>query len=371
MPGSCPPVLPVSRSHEPAKLTHLQCLRGLAALTVVLSHLPHWLPQVPGDIRFYDAGLVAVYVFFGISGYIIAYSHRGETGWMPARVYALKRVFRLLPAYLVFSAAAFAVHAIGWYSWDTFVTAPHGAAGLIAAFTLLPLQGMQSVSFLAVGWSLFYEVMFYLLFAAFFFNRRTGLAVIALAGAVLIVNKAVMPIPGVSMSWTAVLLFAGCGFGLYRGQVPLSRAMFRFLAVCGLAFLVTGILHPLRSISQPCGVVGAALVTLGAVGLDQTAGTRAPGWVHRALHQLGNVSYSLYLCHTVVHTALFHFFGPPQLAWGVGALYVIAPVGVAWVSYRLVERPAQQLGRLIAGVRAAVPSPALVPPPAAVESLRR
>ena len=337
------------------KLSHLQCLRGLAALTVVLSHFPHWTTPGKWTVTIYNTGFLAVYVFFAISGYIIAYSHRGETGPAPALAYGIKRIFRLYPAYLFYSAAALAVYAAGWENWDNNVILQKGVKETIAAFNLLQIPSCRIISFLGVGWSLFFEVVFYLFFLAFFISRRTGIAVMTLFAIGIRANETVVHnARPFWLSAKSLLFVAGCALGLYRGRLRLSRGGCWLLGLGGLVLLGAALLFGGSSLAPPSALVGAACVTLCAIGLDHTAGDRPCGFWHRALHRLGDVSYSLYLCHTVVHAIVYHFFGAPQESWIAAVLFVAAPIGVAWLSYQAIERPLQQLARWVIK-RAAVP----------------
>jgi peptidoglycan/LPS O-acetylase OafA/YrhL len=68
---------------------------------------------------------------------------------------------------------------------------------------------------------------------------------------------------------------------------------------------------------------------------------------------LGRISYSLYLLHVIVLVALPHVVpdvGTRGAAFrvAVGVGYLIVALGIAWLAYRMVERPGQRLGRRLA-----------------------
>lgn len=314
---------------------------------MVLSHYPHWGEPGRWTVMTYNTGFLAVYVFFAISGYIIAYSHRDETGVAAASGYALKRIFRLYPAYLFYATAALALHLGNWTTWDTSITEQHTAAEFVAATTLVPLPGCRLVSFLGVGWSLFYEVVFYILFAAFFIGRRTGIATMALFAVAIVLNETVLHGPLAWLSSKSLLFVAGCALGLYRGPLPMARAAAWLASIGGLILLGGALLLSASPFAYPCALIGAGAITFGVIGLDHTAGERHESLVHRALHRLGDVSYSLYLCHTVVHTILFRFVGAPLDSVMAGVLFAVGPIAVAWMSYTAIERPAQRIGRAL------------------------
>lgn len=330
-----------------AKLTHLQCLRGLAALIVVLSHFPHWSNAGIGAVPIYNVGILAVYVFFGISGYVIAHAHRDETGAIAAGAYLVKRIFRLYPAYLFYSALALAVHVAGWSSWDTAVAQTRSTGEFATAVTLIPIPSLRCLPFIGVGWSLFFEVTFYLLFISFFAGRRAGLITMAAFAAAIFVNESGLVALPFWVTTPSLLFVAGCALGLYRQPLRLSRPS-SWLAIAGGATLMGVSLALAKfSLAYPSALVGTGAITLGTIGLDWTAGRRSHGIVHRALERLGDISYSLYLCHTVVQTALFHVVGAPTKSWTAATLFIAVPLAFASVSYRLIERPAQRIGRMI------------------------
>jgi peptidoglycan/LPS O-acetylase OafA/YrhL len=75
--------------------------------------------------------------------------------------------------------------------------------------------------------------------------------------------------------------------------------------------------------------------------------------VPAVLAWLGTISYSLYLQHAIVLLLFVRFLPaadtrPPLARAGIGIAFLTLALGAAWISYRLVERPAQTLGRRLA-----------------------
>lgn len=99
----------MSPASSPARLPHVDALRGLAALLVAWTHLsadlhPIAKPQTGAWNLFYllpdwgNLGRVGVTLFFGISGFVI-YGSLEKGGPHPGRRFAMARFFRLYPAY--------------------------------------------------------------------------------------------------------------------------------------------------------------------------------------------------------------------------------------------------------------------------------
>jgi peptidoglycan/LPS O-acetylase OafA/YrhL len=97
----------------------------------------------------------------------------------------------------------------------------------------------------------------------------------------------------------------------------------------------------------------AALTFAGGLALRRR---RLPRW----LTGLGVISYSIYLLHPVLFQSLDHIIGRPRHDdIGVLAAAMMLLAGVSWAAYRLVEAPAQRLGRALA--RRFTPGPAARP----------
>jgi peptidoglycan/LPS O-acetylase OafA/YrhL len=90
--------------------------------------------------------------------------------------------------------------------------------------------------------------------------------------------------------------------------------------------------------------------------------------VPRVLAWLGTISYSLYLLHAIVLLVVLRvlpeaYTRPPLVRVGIGVAFIAVALGAAWTSYRLVERPAQNLGRRL-DARWTGPGAERVPAPA-------
>lgn len=147
------------------KLHGLECLRGFAAIYVLVGHLLLSCLQVQHPaVRFVlQFGQEAVMIFFLLSGFVIFWSLRAETTF---HQYFLQRVRRIYPIYLAALAVAYA--SACWRN--------HGFVAVEGSTLLGNLLMMQDLSFLKPGvwfdvyynnlplWSLAYEWWFYMLF---------------------------------------------------------------------------------------------------------------------------------------------------------------------------------------------------------------
>lgn len=133
----------------------LLILRGLAALAVVLWHAEGHKAEWPAVVNL--PGRTAVWLFFGISGYVIAYGfvHRryALTG-EGLRAFYVNRLLRIYPLFLALSAFGFAAH---------LVTTGEAPIGLREVPTeILALQFNHDYVLNGVFWTLGVEIQFYL-----------------------------------------------------------------------------------------------------------------------------------------------------------------------------------------------------------------
>ncbi len=121
---------------EKPKWLGLQWVRGLAALLVVVSHIPYW--QNHGTFtnelsRHFvpRLGALSVAVFFCLSGIVILLTHGREIGapaplrWRLLLGFWIKRVFRIHPAYWCFASINYLLFRLGYIMPDIYVGTLH------------------------------------------------------------------------------------------------------------------------------------------------------------------------------------------------------------------------------------------------------
>lgn len=342
-------------------------LRAIAVVSVVVHHaFPGLLP----------GGFVGVDIFFVISGYLITtIILRGlEGGRFSFATFYTRRVQRIFPALLLVLAATLV---IGWYrliptDYETLGWHALGGATFISNFLLWQEAGyFDTESYtkpLLHLWSLAIEEQFYLLWPLVLYALyRAGLSALkgivvlmvlsfvyglvltqddltaaffnpAARGWELMLGAMLAAMHLNPQAWTALL---GHRTRSWQGRSGTPLAM----AIAGALLLALSLLllHPERDFPG----AWALLPTLGTV-LLIAAGPHSPINRHllasRPLVWIGLISYPLYLWHWPLLTfaRLREEATPPwleQLGW------VALSVLLAWLTYRLVERPVR-FGRL-------------------------
>lgn len=345
----------------PSRLDHVQALRGLAAMLVLFAHLAliegrtAANPILPSSL---DWGMMGVDLFFVISGFIMVYVTRDwqDGGGRRVPEFLFARATRIYPLYWVVTAALFAV----WLVRPdlVFSSSPNNPTVINTLF----LMPGWAYPLLEVGWTLVYEMMFYVLFALLLFLPRRfrplGLltwAAIALAGNLLDWQS---QIPAVSVTSTAIafhlfnpLVFeflAGAAVGwLYlkrTGDKTVSLALIMFGLIGMGLWLFSAVPFEdgwprVLRLTLPAG----ALV-LGAAWLSSTP-VKAP----RFAVTLGDWSYSLYLTHLlslVAMSKLWQMSGLQDLPSPLLiALLLSVSLIVAGLTYRFIEKPLINLAR--------------------------
>ncbi len=330
---------PQMTADRPATVYNIQALRGLAAMFVVCLHLePAFtalgVPPPAGGVE----------LFFVISGFIMTLTTR-RVPTSPATFLA-QRVARIVPIYWLFTFGIFIGAAI---APQLFVNSRPEIGKLLLSlgFIAYSKNGITAQPLLFVGWTLNYEMAFYLLFTAGLAAGRWGLALIVavLAGAV-VAGAFVDPAAIVARFYTSpyLLLFAvGIGVALAAERGFAWARGRRWLLVAWIAAATPVMLfgeHHWPGVN-PAWTVGpaAAIVLYGAVGLERL-GTATR---NRTLLRLGDASYAIYLSHPFLTVAMLLLVARLPATPVVAVLTILITLLFAavtgWLIHRYVERP--------------------------------
>ncbi|CAP56914.1 putative acyltransferase [Gluconacetobacter diazotrophicus PA1 5] len=331
----------------------LQYLRALAAVGVVLFH------QFQSVSPVFRVGKYGVGLFFIISGIIMVSLTEGRT-IRPLNFY-VDRVTRVAPMYWIATAATFVLASVGICTPSIY---SHGIGHLLLSCLFVPSPNEHGVMMptLFIGWTLNYEMFFYLVFGALLLMPgRYRLPVLALIFLSLAVCGVVVPQGGDLLRfYTSPYLLeflAGCCLGAIFG---LNLAKLRPWPTAGLVAALVGAMIGAGFVF-PLLFSGAATVFLVAMLM----------WIERqdlmptlpfAL-MLGNASYSIYLFQQVAFDAaqaalrLLHY-GPGLHTVPTRCAAVILAIATGVAVYRSVESPlTKRIRRVIDGTqRASDPS---------------
>ena len=291
------------------KLRSVQVLRALAACAVVVLHA---VPDAHAPVGNAGYGAAGVDLFFVISGFIMAQVSLGRT----AGQFLGDRLWRIYPLWWV--------AVLPWL-----FLLPRGPTFIASSLTLWPIYaGGYYVPVLKVGWTLSFELLFYL-----------GMALaIASRAALPLLFYALFLLAALTTSNT-LLHFIGSPMalefllGVIVAKLP-RRAAFGLFIPIGLLLLamtspatgdVEATLMPQFALWRALQWgLPAALILWGALSLDRVFEHR----LFDAPVAIGDASYSIYLFH-------------PLIAYGFNFTWLSRlplAIGVGWAMHMLVER---------------------------------
>ncbi len=328
------------------ELASVQYLRALAALFVVYFHTAVYDARFAWPLpRGFGAG--GVDMFFVISGFIMMM----VTATRPTTPssFLRRRVLRIVPLYWGVTLAV-AVLALVYPTamLENMLTAPHLILSMLFLPHANPLTGAIT-PFFKIGWTLNYEMYFYVLFSVFLYLRSPASRLAALAGyaaCVSLIFLATDPKAAILRVYLNPIIFEfvlGAAIGyLHLGGYFVRLGSGIALAVCA-AGLVALLAFPVDDSSRLLlqGVPAAALLC-GLLALEARCRLPRIGW----LLLLGDASYSMYLVHPIVETLFRVATWPVQALLGssiVGplatVLAVMASVLAGVLAYRVIELP--------------------------------
>lgn len=338
------------------RIDAIQVLRALAAAMVVFGHLignARQHPDMFGALpAFRYAGGAGVDIFFLISGFIMVQSSGRLFGSVAGTFEFLRRrLIRIVPLYWLATLAVLAL------------MQGHGpAAGIraiAASLAFIPYDtagrgdGM-AFPLLDLGWTLNYEMLFYLVFALCLpLARGRCVAAVGTVLAIMVLLGNLVPPHQIALHfWTRPITLefvAGMGLALMvaslRPTLPVAVRLALVVAAAALywadpygLFLMKTTPNELIRLmgwGVPAMLLLIAAIT-GPAALDNALG--------RAVVALGDASYALYLLHPFVitvlikiaqHSAMFASIG----GWGFIALGLVVALGMALVVHRAIEAP--------------------------------
>lgn len=335
-------------------ISNLQILRAVAAGMVVLHHVRDLVDHAYPWVKSIHVGAAGVDVFFVLSGVVISLAETGRSGAPGA--FLMRRVIRVVPMYwialfLIAIALTAGLSPVGVHPSDGNIE------NLLKSMFFVPFERWHGavMPLLGVGWTLNYEMFFYVIFAVFIFLPATGRATALVAVMCLLTLAGLLFRPsGVIAAFYTNPILLEFAAGVVLAQLWVRESMkSRHDGIAGIALLVVGVAL-FVVMARPDGFeqlaparvlffgIPAVLCVAGAM-LMERAGLRSE---NRLLLLLGAASYVLYLFHAFVlqflekalgALSLHDLTGVPLLALVVIAVVLCHVIGV--VIHKRVEMP--------------------------------
>jgi peptidoglycan/LPS O-acetylase OafA/YrhL len=278
-------------STKPVKLLNVQVLRAYGALAVAFFHTDFTI----GIGLKRPIGGFGVSIFFVISGFIMAMICDSDS-----RHFLARRIARIVPLYwvltiLVFAAGSIVPSLLGNTTADR-------AAVLKSLFFIPYLTHGAYFPILFLGWSLNYEMYFYLWIAAALLIHKRNAPLIAAAGmTAVLLGLRVLNVGGAAMFYAHPIIFEFilgilCYYGfrsLSEERIQANRTFFVFATIASALVMIAAAITTVGLLNAVIVGVTSTTLVLGAVLLDKAqVSLRWP-----VLILLGDASYAIYLIH--------------------------------------------------------------------------
>lgn len=276
-------------------LNNIQYLRGISAFLVCGFHTYGWISDVYGvnvGKCLFSKGSAGVEIFFIISGFIMVYTTKSldynETTFRNMFDFLKKRIIRIMPLYTLLTLLWIVIFIPNFdYNYVNIVK-------IIKSILFIPYD---KYPILYLGWTLNYEMFFYLIFAlSFCFKkyRYFALAIFFIFQLLLQNNNFDNIILKFISSPMMSYFFSGVVIGLIVDKVKVNYKLSYLVlsyVILGLYFLdFIDIKNELGKYVFLSSVVFS--IILGDFNLQQRS--------FRPLLFLGNISFSLYLIHPFI-----------------------------------------------------------------------
>ena len=359
------------------KLASVDVLRGLAALGVAWYHsrIDLWvgfkaIQANPAEFTGFDRALSwfslpisqmgsMVMLFFVLSGFCIHLPMAGKTRMIDWRAYAVRRFFRIYPAY--FATLLLCLAGAGILFWQGVGQLPALSEYATSTFMLQNWVSGHQIGMNPSLWSIPVEVELYLVYPLLLWiHIRFGFRCALAFTLVCTVFGWVFFLFGWENLWGSFFRYAiiwNAGAWLAEryvsGNLPrwtICHAIAMF-GVFGLSMLAGLAGIDSYHISYGWGF-SSFLLLWWSLGPGETFFKR-PSVLLRWLGFCGMVSYSIYLLHFPLFRLLGAIwtgvFGGKPESFLVPTLGVVLVIPIAWLFYRSVEEPALKIGRRLAG----------------------
>jgi exopolysaccharide production protein ExoZ len=335
------------------RILQLQSLRFFAAAFVLIGHaLMEMEQQGLGRVPDFAARIpwgAGVDLFFVISGFIICHIQpRSSHGPAVALDFLIRRIIRLAPMYWLFTVLMIiATLALGQHVEHHRVSAEHVLKSLLF-IPFVPEGSPVPRPILGQGWTLNYEMFFYLSFALTLLLARGRALLVCLVFLGLVAFGTLAgPIPTDSAFWFEPILIEfviGVALAANRHRLPtLSRRTAIGLISFGLIwFVVVPVGDPLNGWHRLLERgLPSALIVFATLQVRNPPAAVTQG----RLPLLGDASYALYLSHTFVTNIVVIAWD--KLGLQAPALFVligfVASIAASVAVFLLIERPLLKL----------------------------
>lgn len=347
------------------KFLSIQCLRGLAALSVVLFHYRFYIRGATDEgvsigNYLFSWGVIGVDVFFIMSGFIMFITtqhYRAEIS--SAKRFLYNRAVRILPMYFSGLLIAFVLAGgVGYFDNQDKIKDLISSISFTAYNVNIKPHYINDDSFYNVRWTLNYELYFYLVFSLCLLFRKRILAVLSWCFIAIAIipslngfdtslstqgysfNSAMAGLMTNPMIIEFVFgVIVGSAYNKLRNSVT-SRTfqwLYVSLSAVTLSLIVTGMKYGYIHEFDIKSSLLLAIFILSLLLSEPTVSKLIPN----VFVKLGDISFSLYLLHNPIGIAIFTACGLYGDTFMNGYPAILLAIGVSIIAslltYNLIE----------------------------------
>lgn len=322
-------------------IVSIQALRAVAAIAVAIIHFSIVAQIMNGTANQVSPLLplsAGVDLFFVISGFVMVYSSEMLfAAPRAAATFLLRRLARIVPLYWAVTLIAIPLLPLAF-----------DAHTLAASALFLPYRAAsgQIVPLYGPGWTLNYEMTFYVVFASCLaWPRRAAVPIVAAFLIVaVILGQLVKPQFAPLAFWSEPIILEFV-FGMAIAMA--FRAGFALPAAARLVLITAGSITiwlppPMMMLSDTRVLVFGVPMALICAGVVLGKRQFSPSPFTGLVKLVGDASYSIYLLHPLVANLIFRLWPRGHAMWSfIFALCIglIATVPLCALVYRYLERP--------------------------------
>jgi exopolysaccharide production protein ExoZ len=334
------------------KINSIQWLRGFASVIVLICHTNAASTDVlkVSAIPLAEYGINGVDIFFVISGFIMFLTTTANRRPFVPLDFMARRIIRIAPTYWLYSVLFFGLYFV---LPQLFSRAVMTWPDLLMSIAFIPhYNAVGDLSpIIAIGWTLNFEMFFYIVFCTV--RSRTRHIVMPIATVFLLIvagGTAFSPTNAILNSFSQPILLEfvfGCFVAwifVNKRRLPSFMTFFLILIGITLSLYLPNIIPDNGSTTAlgywrfaARGIPAALLV------LAVTCGDIRDIWHVKPMLFLGDISYSLYLTHTLTLRVVFALYKHVQLTGMMSLLANILAIAIAIaaavLAYVLIERP--------------------------------
>jgi Predicted acyltransferases len=324
----------------------IQFLRYIAALLVVVTHATGSYNEKIlglGAGQYWFLGMSGVDVFFVISGFVMASTAEKFQGDNNSYIdFALRRIIRVVPLY--WGATSFKV-ALAIILPSLAVHSKLDITYILSCYLFIPSLNADNeyLPILTVGWTLIYEMFFYLMISVALFFNLSVLRFVAVVFSLLSLLSLLKQDNSMAIFYfTNPIILEFC-YGMLAFFIV--RRYIEQLQGWGSVLIAIGVLS-LLFIDMDSAQLGSRFIFWGIPAFMLVLGVALTEELFRTkvlskISYLGDTSYSLYLLHPFIVPFVMLIIGKFNLALMPMAVMacVIISTGIAILSYEKVEKP--------------------------------